>query len=61
MNDAQLTTDQAAEIERVKRLRPCMIAYGAVNPKTGEFFVASVATRRKPNQLVREGWLVWTT
>jgi hypothetical protein len=53
--------EQRAAIAQVKAAFPYRIAYGALNPLTGEFIASAVPTLRIPNKLSREGWQVWTT
>lgn len=55
-----LSADQHAQIARMKASFPFRIAYGALNPKTGEFVASAVTSRCITNKLAREGWLVWT-
>lgn len=53
------TEAQRAEIFRMKSYFPFRLAYGALNPATGEFVSGAVPTKRIPNKLMREGWCVW--
>jgi len=55
----QPTETQMAQIQRAKAYFPYRIAYGALNPATGEFVASAVETKRIPNKLAREGWNVW--
>lgn len=55
----QPNAEQLAEMQRMKAAFPFRIAYGALDPATGEFVASAVPTKRIPNKLAREGWTVW--
>lgn len=55
-----LTTEQEAELRQMKRRLPYRIAYAALHPETGEFFVSAVYDMRKPNAFARKGYYIFT-
>ena len=55
----ELSQQQIAEVAKMKQYFPFRIAYGALNPQTGEFFASAATTMLPLNKRIREGWLVW--
>jgi hypothetical protein len=56
---AELNPDQLEEVRQWTLRCLFHIAYGALDPVSGEF-VAGAATMRTPiNRLLRQGWKVW--
>ena len=60
MQTVKLTEKQESELRRMKSRLPYRIAYAAIHPETGEFFVSSVYDLRKPNRYARKGYAVFT-
>ena len=55
-----LSESQEAELRLMKSRLPYRIAYAALHPETGEFFVSAVYDMRQPNKYARKGYLVFT-
>lgn len=60
MKTLELTESQEAELRRMKVHFPYRIAYAALHPETGEFWVSAVFTMRIPNKFARQGYEIFT-
>ena len=57
--EIKLTEKQEQELRLAKTRLPYRIAYAAINPENGEFFVSAVYDMRQPNKYAKKGWAVF--
>lgn len=54
---AEFTSEQLAQMRRLKEYFPYRVVYGALSP-SGEFEANAQTTKRRAMKLAREGWHV---
>ena len=55
----ELTTEQNAELSRLKAYFPYRVVWGAIHPETQEWVASANTTKRQMNSYVRNGWIVF--
>ena len=55
----ELTTEQNAELSRLKAHFPYRVVWGAIHPETHEWVASANTSKRQMNSYVRKGWTVF--
>ena len=55
----ELTTEQNAELSRLKAYFPYRVVWGAIHPETHEWVASANTSKRQMNSYVRKGWTVF--